>query len=178
MRSPFTVFSRERVKNHVSTCHGLTLLKSKGVQCQRALHTQNLDYYFIDIASSLKIGFQAPFDSACPLFHSLSGILGFPLLSLSLSRFVFLHLTEMLSRDKKTDQKEHIKEFGGGYALEVCRGRFGVESETSGTSCPDVCVIPHRLDRMSAGTHGTCPRDKTGHVHEMVQKQECPAELV
>ena len=30
MRSPFMVFSRERVKNQGSTCHGLTWLKSKG----------------------------------------------------------------------------------------------------------------------------------------------------
>ena len=34
---------------------------------------------------------------------------------------------------------------------------LGASPETSGTSRPDSCAIPHRLDRMSAG--------QTGHFH-------------
>ena len=46
---------------------------------------------------------------------------------------------------------------------------LGGESGTSGTSRPDLCAIPNRLDRMSAGqtghvhgTNGTRPRDGCG----------------
>ena len=46
----------------------------KGVQCQRALALiQNSDHYLIDITSSLKFGFQATFDSACPHFTPSQG---------------------------------------------------------------------------------------------------------
>ena len=61
--------------------------------------------------------------------------------------------------------KEHIKEFGGRRASEVCRGRFGGDSR----DMRELCVVPYRLDRMSAGqtgrfhwTHGTRPRDGCG----------------
>ena len=51
MRSPFMVSSRERVKNHVSTCHGLTWLKTK--RCaqwhQGSQHSQSQ----INISSTL-----------------------------------------------------------------------------------------------------------------------------
>ena len=44
--------------------HGLTWLKAKGVQCQRALHSFRLRSLSTVIASPLKIGFQPTFDSA------------------------------------------------------------------------------------------------------------------
>ena len=40
------------------------------------------------------------------------------------------------------------------------RDGLGANPGTSGTSRPDLCVIPRRLDRMSAG--------QSGHVHVMV----------
>ena len=53
--------SVSRSKDHVASRGS-----SQKDQCQRAhRHTQYSDHYLIDIASSLKIGFQASFDSAC-----------------------------------------------------------------------------------------------------------------
>ena len=71
-----------------------------------------------------------------------------------------------VSQKTKPINKEHIKEFGGRYPLEVSWGRFGGESRDTRDAPPDLCVIPHRLDRISAGqtghshrTNGTRPQD-------------------
>ena len=80
------VLSRERVKNQESP-HGLTWLKSKRLSDQGPCSTFR-DHYLINIASSLKNCERPPFDLAVSFFHSLSGILGSPLLSLSSSRFI------------------------------------------------------------------------------------------
>ena len=70
-----------------------------------------------------------------------------------------LHLViRVKKKPQKRLNKEHIKEFGGPYMPRKCAGD-GLEASlgTSGTSRPDVCAIPHRFDRMSAG--------QTGHFH-------------
>ena len=83
-------------------------------------------------------------------------------------------LPQATSREKtKPINKEHIKEFGGRYASEVCRGRFGGESGT------DLIYVSFHIDWTE------CSRDRrdtsmgqTGHAHGMVAIQMCPAELL
>ena len=67
---------------------------------------------------------------------------------------------------EKPINKEHIRKFGGRYASEVSRGQFGGESRDTRDVRPDLRVITHTLDRMSAGQRGhshgtnrTHPRD-------------------
>ena len=63
----------------------------------RAVHIQHSDHYLIDIASSLKIRFQAPFDSACLLFTPSQGF--WVLLSCHCHRQdLFRYLTKIRSK--------------------------------------------------------------------------------
>ena len=52
------------------------------------------------------------------------------------------------------------------------RDGLGANPGTPGMSRPDLCVIPHRLDRMSAG--------QMGHIHGglAIQMWGCPAEFL
>ena len=55
------------------------------------------------------------------------------------------------------------------------RDRLGASPGTSGTSWPDLRVMPHRLDRMSRDKRDISA-GQTGHVDKMaaIQKWECP----
>ena len=56
---------------------------------------------------------------------------------------------------------------------------LGSSPRTSGMSRPDLCVIPDRLDGMSAGQQDIST-GQMGNVHVMlaVQKWGCPAEFL
>ena len=69
VRSPFMVFSKERVKNQGSTCHSLTRLKSKGCAQRQGLCIQNSDHYLTVIGSALKSDFRH--HVILPVFTSL-----------------------------------------------------------------------------------------------------------
>ena len=85
-------------------------------------------------------------------------------------------LTHLDSREKKRTDKNHMKEFGGQCASEVCLGRLGGRVPgTLGTSRPNLCAYPHRLDRMSAGS--------TGHFRGTnrtvaIQMRRCPSKFL
>ena len=74
--------SVSRIKSHlIASCNS-----SQKDQWHWSRALSDSDHHLIDIASSLKNCERPPFDLAVSLFHSLSGILGSPLLSLSSSR--------------------------------------------------------------------------------------------
>ena len=124
-----SMVSRERVK--VNGSHGLTWLKSKGHSVSKGSHAHSeVRSLSTVIASPLKIRVFSQRLIRLSSFHSLSGILGSPLLSLSSSRVIlifdknpkFWNPKKIPRKYQKNIQNGHFWYLGGGSFL----GIFGV----------------------------------------------------
>ena len=140
--------SRERVK--IKGSCGLTWLKSKDVRQCQGLCIQHSDHFLIDITSSLKIGFQASFDSACLHFTPLD--LRFtPLLSLSSSRLISIFdksffrtgptiTSPKCVKDEKVYKPHFAPEFGGFSLEKIGEFRLKPGSRTKFANLPDLAM--------------------------------------